>query len=109
MFQIPVTKTGNTNFEVSIEGITYLLQFNFNSRNQRLYMSYSRDGSVIIEGMRVLENGFLNFPYPAGAAGPPGTFYVGHLKGVDPFATLGNTGINEDFSVVYLSLENLER
>lgn len=107
MLQIPVTESGNSEFDVAIAGIIYTFYFKYNTRNQRLYVTISNpDGEVLTE-MRLIENLYTTAQYPHVAL-PDGEFAVGSLTDVGGFATLGNTGINEDFTFVYITEQELE-
>jgi len=106
MIQIPVTENGNSDFDISIDGTVYTFLYTFNTRNQRIYLTVLIDEEVIISEIRLLENGLplVRFTY---LELPDGAFFVAQFSKADDFATLGNFGINEDFSLIFLTSEEL--
>jgi hypothetical protein len=104
MIQIPVTINGNSQFDISIDGEVYTFHFKYNTRNERLYLTILKDEVPVIEGLRLIEFGLpiLNYTLPNFASGQ---LFIAQFERGSRFATLGNTGIDEEFSLVYFSEE----
>jgi len=111
MIQIPVTSTGISRVKVTIDGVSFFFAYTFNSRNQRLYLSiFDRLGSPIFTGLRMLENLSPSNAYVTSTGLPTGGLTVGQLLDSEgETATLGNTGIDNIFSLVYMSAAELEQ
>ncbi len=111
MIQLPVTQTGISRVKVTIDGVSYFIDYTFNSRNQRLYMSiFDKLGNPLLLGLRMLENLSPTNAYTTSQGLPTGGFTIGQL--LDPegsTATLGNTGIDQVFTLVYMSETELEQ
>ena len=108
MIQVPVSQNGNSDVDITLEGITYTLQYRFNTRNNRFFLNILRENVELIMGMRLIEFGTPNFSYPFEDV-PPGTFLVAQFqKDLEDFATIGNLGINEDYSLLYINSDELE-
>lgn len=101
MLQIPVTTTGNQDYEITLEGSTYTFQYRYNSRNQRVYLNTLKDGEYLASGIRLIE-GSTPMGYYVSEDLPPGLFFVSNLSITDSIATLGNLGIDEDYSLIYI-------
>lgn len=108
MIQVPVTRNGNSDYDVTLDGVTYTIQYRYNTRNQRVFMNILKDGVMLIAGMRLLEYNLANYFY-ANEEAPKGTLYVAPLKTVKEKATLGNLGISNDYSLIYFTQEELEK
>ena len=102
MIQLPTTTNGNSSVDVSIEGTVYTLLFNYNTRNKRLYLSILDDEVPIIQGLRLIGElaVLLNYTLPDFA---DGELLLVHFEEGQNFATLGNTGIDQEYSLVYFS------
>lgn len=101
MLQIPVTNTGNQDFDITLEGSTYTFQYRYNARNERIYLNVLKDNEYVASGMRLIE-GSTPMGYYVSEDLPPGLFFVSNFSKTDSFATLGNLGIDEDYSLVYI-------
>lgn len=106
MIQIPVTTNGNSDFDITIEGVTYTIQYRFNTRNTRIYMSLLLGTQELIMGMRLLELDITNGVYTNPDA-PSGFFFVTPLEETDQIATLGNLGINKPYSIIYATRDEM--
>ncbi len=112
MIQVPVTKNGNSDVKVTLSGETFILQFNYNSRNTRIYMSIlNRTNTPLLQGLRLIENLSPDASYATGLGIPKGIFIDGQAKdSAGEISTLGNTGIDEIFTLVFLpNAEVVER
>lgn len=107
MIQLPVTKTGNSDVFITIDGEIYNFYFVYNSRNKRIYVTISKDDEVIISGLRMIEGQYVNEIYNYLDL-PEGKFLTSALADTDNFATLGNTGIDQEFSFLYLNEDEVE-
>ncbi|MCP4394938.1 MAG: hypothetical protein GY804_11830 [Alphaproteobacteria bacterium] len=108
MLQIPVSQNGNSDTNITLEGITYIFQYRFNSRNKRFFLNIlQEDGTELIMGMRLLEFSTPNFNYPNVDA-PQGLLFVSPLnQDVEDFATIGNFGISLDYSLIYFTSDEV--
>lgn len=102
MIQIPVSKNGNSDFDITLDGITYTLRYRYNSRNRRLFFDILQDDLVITLGVRLIEWSFPTTNLALDTL-PRGAFFVSPLKDTEEIATLGNFGIDQDYSMIYLS------
>lgn len=103
MLQIPVTTTGNQDFDITLEGTTYTFQYRYNARNSRIYLNVLKDGDNVASGMRLIE-GSTPMGYYVSADLPPGLFFVANLMVTEEIATLGNLGIDEEYSLIYMPI-----
>ncbi|MCP3921258.1 MAG: hypothetical protein GY714_01605 [Desulfobacterales bacterium] len=110
MLQIPVSQNGNSDTNITLEGVTYIFQYRFNSRNKRFFLNIlEEDGTELVMGMRLLEFSTPNFNYPNVDA-PQGLLFVSQLQqDAEDFATLGNFGISKDYSLIYFTSDEVER
>ena len=106
MIQLPVSTNGNSDFDVTLEGETYTLQYRYNSRNSRLYMNIVKDGVVLKAGLRLIEGNMPGETMPVEEA-PAGLFIVAQLKDTESIVTLGNLGINREYTLIYFSEDEL--
>lgn len=106
MLQIPVTTTGNQDFDVTLEGATYTFQYRYNARNKRVYLNILKDGQNVVSGMRLIE-GYMPLDYYVSADLPPGELFISKLLKTDEPATLGNFGIDEVYSLIYIPYSDL--
>jgi len=105
MIQFPMTENGNSSHDVTLFGQVYTFAYKYNTRNQRVYLSIYKDGVVLINGIRLVALGFPIQQYPL-TDFPPIQLYVGLLgNGVEP--TLGNFGINKEFSLIGVGWEDV--
>ncbi len=102
MQQLPVTTNGNSDFDVTLEGETYTLQFRYNSRNNRLFLNIAKEGVLLKAGIRLIE-GSTPASYIPNEEAPQGVFLVSKLKDTENIATLGNFGISQEYSLIYIS------
>lgn len=108
MIQIPVTKNGNSNFDITLDGVRFTLKYRFNNRNSRIYLSIFRGSEEVLAGLRLIEDMSVNWVYRTEDQ-PQGTFAVFQFKGDKSFATLGNLGINQPYSLIYYTEDEVER
>jgi len=105
MIQFPVTENGNSTHDVPLGGQVYTFSYKYNTRNQRVYLSLSLDGVVLISGVRLVALGLPIQQYTL-ADFPPIQMFVGMLgNGIEP--TLGNIGINKDFSLIGIGWDDV--
>lgn len=107
MIQVPVTQTGNSSVEVTLDGTTYKILTRYNNRNGRLYMSLFLNSRLILSGLRMIENYTSTDKY-TDVLLPKGSLQVAQFRTVDEVATLGNTGVNLDYSLVYIPEEDID-
>lgn len=107
MIQLPVTTSGNTDLDVTVEGVTYTFQYRYNTRNQRIFLNILKDTIPLVNGMRLIEFNLPTFPY-ANEDLPTGEFYIAQLNEGDGFATLGNLNINQEFSLTHVTEQELD-
>lgn len=105
MIQFPVTENGNSSHDITIGGQVYTFSYKYNTRNQRVYLTISLDDEILISGVRLVALGLPIQPYPL-ADWPPIQLYVAMLNnGIEP--TLGNLGINKDFSLIGIGWDDV--
>ena len=102
MIQLPVTRSGDSDYDLTLDGVTYTFQYRYNTRNKRIYLNILREDVEIIMGVRLIENISPNQMYSNPDA-PKGLLLVMQMTDEDKFATLGNFGIGENFNLVYAS------
>lgn len=108
MIQVPVSQNGNSDIDITLEGATFTFQYRFNIRNNRFFLNILREEEELIMGMRLIEFGTPNANYPFEGV-PAGLLLVSQLlKDVEDFATIGNLGINDDFSLIYFNSDEIE-
>lgn len=106
MQQIPVTTNGNSSVEVTLDGSVFEIYTYLNSRNNRLYLDILVDGSAIVSGIRLIENNTPIAIYSFDGL-PPGLVLMAQLNSISETATLGNTGIDLDYSLTYEPVADL--
>lgn len=112
MLQVPVTRSGDSQARVTLDGKTYIFRTRYNKRNQRIFLDiFDKFGEVLISGIRLVENVALTDIYTRSEGGiPSGSLVVQQIdqtvKGA--YATLGNLGIDLPFIFVYLSESEFE-
>ena len=106
MLQLPVTVSGNSDVDITIGGVVYNLYYKYNSRNKRLFVTISVNDVVIVSEIRLFENSkpvelyrYLNLP--------EGEMLVSQLSYSTDFATIGNIGIDNDFSLMFITDQEL--
>jgi len=102
MIQIPVTVNGNSEFDISLDGTVYTFRYTYNTRNKRVYLSIFLEGEPIIESLRLIEDSTPILYYPL-AQFTGGELLVVEFEKGTGFTTLGNFGINLEYSLVYVS------
>lgn len=102
MIQLPVTRSGNSDYDLTIEGVTYTFQYRYNTRNKRIFLNILRESVPLLMGMRLIENGTPNEIY-ANKEAPQGVLFVAKATTEEDFSTLGNLGIDLPFNLVYFS------
>ncbi len=107
MIQLPVTSNGNSDYDITLEGVTYTFQYRYNSRNERIFLNILKEGVPLIMGMRLIEDGAPNQIY-ANTEAPQGLLYVAQMTSEETFATLGNLGISLPFNLVYFTEQEVE-
>lgn len=108
MIQLPVTKTGNSDYDITLDGVTYTIQYRYNTRDERIYMNILKGSVELIMGMVLIEGLIINWPY-ANSEAPRGAFAVVQFSDDSDFATLGNTGISQTFSLIYYTEDEITR
>ena len=106
MQQIPVTVNGNSSVDVTLDGSVFEIYTYLNGRNNRLYLDILVDGTDLLTGIRMLENVAIIHQYSFSGL-PPGLILMAQLNSVSDTATLGNTGIDLDYSLTYEPVDDL--
>lgn len=107
MLQIPVTSSGNSNYTITLDGDTYVFRYTYNSRNGRIYLDILKDGRVSISGLKVIERASMLAQYVISRV-PEGVLFVSRNDKTATTATIGNTGINKPFTILYLDKIDVE-
>lgn len=107
MIQLPVTETGNSDVNITIGGEVYNFYYKYNTRNKRVYLTISKDDIVLVSEIRLIENSkpvslyrYLDLPQ--------GELLVSQFAYTVGFATIGNIGIDQDYSLVFLTDTELQ-
>lgn len=105
MIQFPVTENGNSSHDVTLSGRIYTFSYKYNTRNGRVYLSIFLDGTPLISGLRLVAFGLPIQIYDLPDF-PPIQLFVGMLNNGDE-PTLGNIGINKNYSLIGITWDDL--
>ena len=105
MIQFPVTDNGNSSHDVTIGGVVYTFKYNYNTRNQRIYLTILLEDNVIVEGLRLVDGGTPIQNYDLSWF-PSMQLYVAWLNKGNTEPTLGSLGINKEFSLIGLTWDD---
>ena len=108
MLQIPVTVTGNSSVDITLDGVTFRILTKYNTRNERLYVSLYRGTTPVLLNVKMVEGLSITNGY-AFKLLPKGVMDVLQFNIAEKTPTLGNTGINLDYSLVYIPTADVDR
>lgn len=103
---ISTPETAWTSQEIALGGIIYDFTYTYNKRDQRWRLTISLDDTIIIAGVKIIENQSLfsryilpNFNH--------GDIYCIRFKEDGKDVGLNNLGVDKAYSLVYFSNEEL--
>ena len=103
---IPVPEGANTIQEVALGGFRYIFEYSFNDRDQRWRLSISLSNTVVVSGIKIMENQSLLSDYSLDDFSH-GDLYCVRIEDDGKFVGRDNLGQGKPYEIFYLTNEEI--